>query len=87
MSTRRYKGPPESLAFIALKLLCSVVAIVVVLGLYFVPLAWCFMALKSPEWTVYVFVAVWLALSAITYTGIKLSTPLGRFLCDWPRYY
>jgi len=87
MSTRRYKGPPESLAFIALKLLCTLVAIVVVMGLYFIPVVLCLIMLKPPEWTIYPLLAVWIALSAITYISIKSSTILGRYLCDWPRYF
>ena len=61
--------------------------IVVVLGLYAIPMLWFEIAVNPPEWTVYPLIAVWLAISAITYTGIESSTALGRYLCDWPRYY
>jgi hypothetical protein len=86
MSARPYKPPPESWPFVALKLVCTVVAIAAVLGFYLAIVLWLVIALNPPEWMSYPLLALCLALSAVTYTLIK-STNLGKYLCDWPRYY
>ena len=87
MKARRLKGPPESVGFVVLKLLCTMLVLAAVLAFYFAPIIWFVIAMQPPEWVALLLMLLWIGLSAFTYMTIKSSTDLGRFLCDWPRYY